>query len=902
MTARDTFERAMALFDEVCDLPPDVQSAALEARCADDPDVRAQVLEMLEQDASDQSPLGSGGDGAAMLAAAISDSEAKAPERIGRFRVVREIGRGGMGVVYEAEQENPRRRIALKLIRQGFVTPQILRRFKHEAQVLGALQHRGIAHIYEAGAAQVGDSAWPYLAMELIDGKPLDVHAKEMGLSVGERLELVARVCDAVQHAHQKGVIHRDVKPGNILVMQERTSTGAGESGSTLIDRIGQPKILDFGVARATDGDLQATTLQTGAGQIVGTLAYMAPEQIDGVSDELDTRCDVYALGVVLYRLLAGRPPLDLAGASIAEAARIIREVEPVRLGSISPSLRGDVETIVAKAMEKDRERRYGSAGAMAEDIRRSLASEPILAHPPSTLYQVRKFAQRNRVLVAGIAATVLALLVGLVGTSYGLVLAQRQRDDAIAARDAEAETAARLSRVSEFQSQLISDLSPEDMGKDLVANVRSEHERSLEGLSAEERAARVDALAAELTSVSTGNLGREVLDELIVERALELIEDDFSDDPVVEGDLRASVADTLQSLGFYVQALEQSQAALDLRESRFGASGARVLDSRYLTANILRAMGRFDEAEPMAMETFRTRSKMLGESHRETIQAMNLVGRIYDGQRRLDESAEVFGRALAAAQLSLGEEHWLTLTIRNNLGVVLLRQERTDEALEILEDLLAQREGEGGERDSERALAVLNNLMSAHFQAGRLEKAEEYAWHALHVHRRSHGFEHPGTIRQMNNLGVVLIRLERAEDAAEVLREAYATSRSVLNAEHLVRRMSAGNLVDALLEIGACAEAEAPATELLETRQSFDPPDAVAVARSLEQLGRCMVCLERFEEAEPLYRECLALRTGVSEQHPQTHAARRQLVEVVRALGRTQEADELARPLPDNE
>jgi tetratricopeptide (TPR) repeat protein/predicted Ser/Thr protein kinase len=332
------------------------------------------------------------------LAAPVPDAgRHQLPLTIGHYRILRLLGEGGMGAVYEAEQEQPRRRVALKVIKAAWASPELLRRFELESQSLGRLHHPGIAQIYEAGRAETGVGLQPFFAMELIQGKPLCQYADEHHLNTRKRLSLMTRVCEAVEHAHQRGIIHRDLKPGNILV-----------------DENGQPKILDFGVARAIDSDAQATR-QTDLGQIIGTLAYMSPEQVIADPLALDTRSDVYALGVVLYELLAGKLPYTLTR-QLHEAVRTIRETDPAPLSRVSRTYRGDIETIVAKALEKDKSRRYASATALAEDIRRYLEDEPIAAKPPSTAYQLRKFARRHKALVAVLAAVFVALVTAILG------------------------------------------------------------------------------------------------------------------------------------------------------------------------------------------------------------------------------------------------------------------------------------------------------------------------------------------------------------------------------------------------------------------------------------------------------------------------------------------------------
>ena len=363
---------------------------------------------------------------------AVDDSEL--PEKISGYRIIRLIGVGGMGVVYEAQQPTPRRTVALKVIRSHLATRQVLRRFAHEAEALGRLQHPGIAQVYESGTADSSRGRRPFFAMELICGPDgseaptLTEYADREQLGTQQRLELLARVANAVHYAHQKGIIHRDLKPANILV-----------------DETGQPKILDFGVARITDSDIQATTMQTDIGQIIGTLPYMSPEQAGGDPDELDTRSDVYALGVIAYELLAGHLPYELERRLIHEAVRIIREETPTRLSAINRTLRGDVETIVAKALAKEPQRRYQSAAELSADIRRYLDDEPIAARPPSAWYQLGKFAKRNKALVGGAAAVLVVLILGIIGTSMGLIearraqgLAEGRREEAETARQAE--------------------------------------------------------------------------------------------------------------------------------------------------------------------------------------------------------------------------------------------------------------------------------------------------------------------------------------------------------------------------------------------------------------------------------------------------------------------------------
>ena len=329
-------------------------------------------------------------------------SPAALPRKIGHYSIKRIIASGGMGTVYLAQQESPRRVVALKVMKKGLASKSALRRFEYESQILARLKHPNIAQVYEAGTYDDGSGSVPYFAMEYIaNAKTIIDYIKTKGMGTRERLTLFVKVCDAVHHGHQKGIIHRDLKPSNILVNSEEV-----------------PKIIDFGVARATDSDMAVTTLQTDIGQLIGTLQYMSPEQCDADPHDLDIRSDVYALGVVLYELLTESLPYDLSHLALHEAVRVIREETPARPSSYNKTLRGDVETISLKALEKDRTRRYNSAEALGDDILNYLQNRPINARPTSAVYIIRKFATRHKGMMIAAAAILLSLTAGIVGTT----------------------------------------------------------------------------------------------------------------------------------------------------------------------------------------------------------------------------------------------------------------------------------------------------------------------------------------------------------------------------------------------------------------------------------------------------------------------------------------------------
>ena len=434
--------RVKQLFQEASELKGAARERFLAEQCGNDAALRAAVEELLRLDEMvddgflrgvgttiASTPVGQA------LPTGDSGADPSVPPTLDRFAgytPTRVLGEGGMGVVYEARQDNPPRLVALKVIREGRVAPEHLRRFRLESEVLAQLQHPCIAQIYGSGASESGR---PFFAMELIRGQPITAYLRTASLPIRAKLELFTTVCDAVQHAHDRGVIHRDIKPSNVMVIEQ--------DGRAL------PKIIDFGIAKAT---LDADQSLTQSHQFIGTPAYMSPEQVSG--DTPDARTDVYALGVLLYEILAGRLPYRLENCSIHEAARIIREEEPSRLitsvsfGRSDEKVRSieridrDIETIVLKTLEKDRSHRYASAAALADDIRRYLRDEPIVARPASTWYQARKFAKRHKELVFGLTLTFVALLGGLVATSY-LALSEASLRRVADQRSADAQRAA---------------------------------------------------------------------------------------------------------------------------------------------------------------------------------------------------------------------------------------------------------------------------------------------------------------------------------------------------------------------------------------------------------------------------------------------------------------------------
>ncbi len=733
------------------------------------------------------------------------------PGTVGPYTIVKVLGEGGMGVVYRAAQENPRREVALKLIRPGMVTGSLLKRFQLEADILARLQHPGIAQVYQTGL----HNGAPYFAMELIEGESLTRHARKNKLSSKERLALFAKICDAVQHAHQKGVIHRDLKPGNILV-----------------DQSGQPKILDFGVARATDGDIQTTTIQTNVGQLIGTVQYMSPEQAGGDPEEIDTRSDVYALGVILYELLAGQLPYDLSKKMVHEAVRVIREDDPTRLSMVQKTLRGDVETIVGKAMEKDKERRYQSASALGADVGRYLGDEPISARPPSSVYQLRKFAKRNTALVVGVAAVFVVLVAGIIGTGVALDraldaegLAQERLVEANAARDDEAaqraiaeQRAEELKLVSEFQAEQLGAIDAEAMGAQLRESILAE---APEGSR--------ESFSAALDAVNFTNIALGTLEANIFERTIGAIDAQFEEQPLVRAQLLQSVADTLYKLGLREMATDPQERALEIRRTELGDDHPDTLNSISDMGFLLQSQGRLAEAEPYAREALEGRRRTLGDDNPDTLNSINYMGALLRDQGRLAEAEPYYREALEGYRRTLGDDHPSTLNSINHMGALLRDQGRLAEAeTHYREALEGHRRTLGDDHPS--TLVSINNMGVLLKDQGRLAEAEPYAREALEGRRRTLGDDHPSTLGSISNLALLHADLGNGDESLRLADEAVATGQRVLGADHWL------------------------------------------VGNFLAKRGRALQVLERYEESEAaMLRAHEILVAAVGESHGQT-------------------------------
>ena len=701
-----------------------------------------------------------------------------------RYRILRRIGGGGMGVVFEAEQHNPKRKVALKVLWPTSMTLRALRRFEHECEILARLDHPGIAQIVEAGTFLSHGEDVPFFAMELIDGEPLVEWARGRGLSVADRVELLLEVADAVQHAHQKGVVHRDLKPANILV-------------TTQLDGVGRPKVLDFGVARSFDAEASGDTLLSREGEIVGTLPYMSAEQLSGDPLAVDTRTDVYALGVILYELLGGRLPYDLSGCLVPEAIRRVEQARPPPLRSLTPDLHEDLEVIAAKALEKDKERRYASVQALADDLRRHLRHEPIEARRPSALYLAGKFVRRNKVLVAGLALTFATLALGM-WTTWN-----------------QAERARRAERESSAQAAL---------AQDAEGRARRDAERALR---AEAEAREEAEVVRELNTFMQSLIGFDPEDPDGVKRPadtqlLEIALD--TERRLDEGGLSDVTSETSMRIAL---------------GNFFLRNGDRA-----------RGLGNLERAHSLRVEH-------LGPLAAKTAQASNTLGAAYFGAGRLAEAEERFLAALDGYEAAGDPENDKRVASTCfNLGVLSQVQGDLDAARSYLERAAELHEKQLGP-DSLFVTSDLSSLGSVLWIQGERDEALEVMEAGMEAARRGGHEDQPTSINAAIQYGILLSRARRFDEAEIVFRRVLELRREddsaleIAQAQHLL-----GNVTR---DLGRPGETEALAREAIATFR--DHPEAEAeLALALGLLGDALERQRRYEEALPPFEEALAL------------------------------------------
>ena len=756
------------------------------------------------------------------------------PERIGEYRVVSVLGHGGMGTVYRAEQDWPKRTVALKVITAGLMTEPMRQRFRWEADVLARLEHVGIARIYEAGVATTPAGPQPFFAMELVNGLRLDEYVRRHSPPLKSRLHLLIDICAAVHHAHTKGVIHRDLKPGNILVTEE-----------------GKPKVLDFGVARAIDADIQSTMLHTESGQLVGTLPYMAPEQAAGKVKELDTWSDVYALGVIAYEILSGRLPYVVQGKPLHEAVRVICEEEPSRLSSVDRSLRGDVETIVQKALEKDKTRRYASAGELAADVKRFLDHEPIAARPPSTWYNLRKFARRNKLVVSGVALLIFVLTCGVVTSSWFAIVANQQRKQAAGERDNAKATLEFLT------NDMLAGATPESIPDEKVRN--------------------------------------EIV-RAMVTPAAERVGEQFKGRPLIEASIRDALRNVLWKVGRSDLALPHAEAALSLRRRELGDDHLETIASTNNYAVVVESLGRAPEAEPVYREALERYRRVLGDDHELTLLAISNLGAVLQARGKLAEAQQMHHEALERRRRLLGDDHADTMTSMNNMGLLLKAQGKLAAAEPLYREALERRRRVLGD-DHPDTLTSISNLGALLQAQGKVAESEPLDREALERRRRVLGEDHPDTLTSLNNYADRIWAVGRVAEAEPLHKQAMERRSRVLGDSHPDTISSLNNYALVLQALGRTSEAEPLHRQALERRRTLLGEDHPETIGSLNNYATLLQTLGRASEAEPLYQRALAQSSRVlGEDHPHTVTLLHNYASVIRVQGRASEAEPLAR------
>ncbi len=833
-------DRLSALFLQACDLPAAERETFLRQQCGDDPDLLREVIELLPYDGQqaivDRPLVRLSGSG---ILEPADHPDPQSPRRIGQYEILGVLGQGGMGTVYRARQRHPDRVVALKVIQHGFASPATIRRFELEASLLGRLHHPGIAQIYEAGTADTGMGAQPYFAMELITGCSLLSHVHQHRLSATARLDLLTRICDAVQHAHQHGIVHRDLKPGNILVEEDTN----------------QPRILDFGVARVTDADLEATTRHTRDGQLLGTLPYMSPEQLSSDSAQVDYRSDVYALGVIAYELLTGHLPHDLDGKPVYEVARIVHTAPVTRISNWDRGYRGDVETMIGKAMEKDPALRYSSAADFAEDIRRYLSDQPIKARPPSTLYQLRKFVRRNRALVIGTAVAIGLLIAAVIGTSYGLIVARGQRDEARRAAD-------KAEAIRQFFLGVLATPAPGEIGRDVKvvdallaaedavaqafpdqpeirADVHAEVAITLSRLGEFSKAESYAREALRIRSRTLGethidtiramnNLGHILLQQdgsgasavheearQLLDRAIQNCQQHHADRPEELIDLLSNRAGLAFKLGQLDEAERLTRDMLDRAAKHAGVLGTQAITARQNLAVLLNTRGRRAEAELELGQVAESLSGLHGDRHPTTLKARLARAMALTGLRRYEEAQAIYEQNLPIADAVLGPNHVDVIRGLNNFAFTLKEAGRVQEGVDVYRDALQRAE----------ASPVSDSFL---------------------------------TIVVKDSLGISLVALSRFDEAEPLLRDCVAALSAQRGPDDTSTLFETYKLVDVLIRCGRFDEAVELGGEQRVLAEAVYPTDSAVVAVCRVAAARALLAAERIADAREVVDACM--------------------------------------------
>jgi tetratricopeptide (TPR) repeat protein len=732
------------------------------------------------------------------------------PPTIAGYEILGELGRGGMGVVYRAWQPSLNRAVALKVILAGaHAGPAALARFRTEAEAAARLQHPHIVPIFEVGE----QAGMPYAVLELVDGGTLAARLAGTPMPLRQAAELAETLARAVDHAHGRGVIHRDLKPVNILMTAD-----------------GTPKVADFGLAKLIVGGGVSLT-QTG--DVLGTPSYMAPEQA-GSQSGIGPAADLYALGAILYELLTGRPPFKAE--TPQETIRQVVSAEPLAPSRLRPKLSRDLETICLKCLEKEPSRRYSSAAALAEDLRRFLAGEPIRARPVSLLGRAWRWGRRNKV-VAGLAASfVAALVVGTAMSTWQAVQATQARN--------EARQAYKQARANEVRA------------KEQAAEAR----RAAAESKAVLKFFQSQVLSAARPEGQDGGLGKGATIRQAVDAAESGIAGSFQDQPAVEASIRNTLGTTYWYLGEAPLAFPQYERALELRRRELGPDHPDTLAVRNNLALAYYSAGRFPEAIALHEETLKLREAQLGPDHPDTLTSRNNLAETYRVAGRTAEAIALHAATLKICESKLGPDHPDTLQCRNNLGIAYYSAGQTAEAIALHETTLKLREVKLSP-DHLDTLTSRDNLAEAYRVAGRLSEAIELMEPTLKLFEAKVGLDHPYTLTSRNNLAGAYQAAGRTHDAITMLEANLKLVEAKLSPDHPDTLNSRGNLALAYCDAGRIVEAIALHEATLKVQEAKIGPDHPDTLSSCNNLAHAYESLGRWTEAERLRRDTLARR-----------------------------------------
>jgi serine/threonine protein kinase len=879
----ETSDRAESVFATVLSLASAAERAAyLDSACAGDPKLRAQVEALLHERAVGRllvNQAGSTDQGSPNFA--VGAWERPGVVIAGRYKLLEAIGEGGMGSVWAAEQIEPvRRKVAVKLIRPGMDSNQVLARFEAERQALALMDHPNIAKVLDGGLTEAGR---PFFVMELVKGTAINEYCDAAKLSVSERLELFIPVCQAVQHAHHKGIIHRDLKPTNILI-----APGDGRP---------VPKVIDFGLAKAMHQPLTERTLHTGCGTILGTPLYMSPEQAELNNLDVDTRTDVYSLGVLLYELLTGTTPLErkrFKEAAWDEIRRLIREEEPprpsTRLSSkemlaslavcrrteparLARLLRGELDWIVMKALEKDRNRRYETADGLAMDVRRFLAGEAVLAAPPSTGYRLRKFARKHRGALTTAAAFGALLVTGAAVSIYQAVRATRAEKVAIQAREAEA------TRAESEKNAKQAALAAADAEK----AARAQAQKRLTQL--EKANAIITSIFADL-DIREVKAGGEPLEAILAKKLVEAadqLQGEAVGEPLVVAALQERLGKSLVHLGYHREAIPLFVKALETRK----AAAKRPDRDALLTMNDLATAyleaAQLDIALPLLRETVGLMKTTLGTNDPDTLSSMNNLATAYEDEGKFDLALPLHEETLSRRKAALGAEHPETLLSMNNLAAAYHTAGELGRALALHEDAFRLRKAKLG-ADHPDTLQSMHNLALTYQSIGNLEKSLPLLEETRKLMKIRLGADHPDTLTTMNNLAVGYRDAKKLDQAIAVLEETYRLMREKLGAKHPHTLTTMNNLGTLYQSADKLTLAVSVLEETLKLRKDLHGTDHPNTLISCNNLALAYRDAGRPEKAIPLLEEATA---GFEKRGFRYEDAERSLVNLVRLYER---------------